>query len=170
MSGAPVKTNAARILDALGIRYELREYEVDEEDLSAESVAHKVQLPPEQVFKTLICRGDRSGVLFAVVPAAAELDFKVAARLSGDRSVEMVALREVQPLTGYIRGGVTVLGARKDYPAYADETIELFDAISVSAGVRGTQPVLAASHHPPAAEGESGPPPRLEPAPPRARS
>ena len=147
MSGAPVKTNAARILDALGIRYELREYEVDEEDLSAESVARKVQLPPEQVFKTLVCRGDRSGVLFAVVPAAAELDFKVAARLSGDRSVEMVALREVQPLTGYIRGGVTVLGARKDYPAYADETIELFDAISVSAVMRGTQLVLAPSDY-----------------------
>ncbi len=147
MSGAPVKTNAARILDALGIRYELREYEVDEEDLSAESVARKVQLPPEQVFKTLVCRGDRSGVLFAVVPAAAELDFKAAARLSGDRSVEMVALREVQPLTGYIRGGVTVLGARKDYPAYADETIELFDAISVSAGMRGTQLVLAPSDY-----------------------
>src|SRR2546422_9139831 len=167
MSGAPVKTNAARILDALGIRYELREYEVDEEDLSAESVARKVQLPPEQVFKTLVCRGDRSGVLFAVVPAAAELDFKVAARLSGDRSVEMVALREVQPLTGYIRGGVTVLGARKDYPAYADETIELFDAISVSAGVRRTPPPLPPSPPPPAAEGEKRPltPPTTPPAP-----
>src|SRR2546425_3014462 len=170
MSGAPVKTNAARILDALGIRYELREYEVDEEDLSAESVARKVQLPPEQVFKTLVCRGDRSGVLFAVVPAAAELDFKVAARLSGDRSVEMVALREVQPLTGYIRGGVTVLGARKDYPAYADETIELFDAISVSAGMRGTQLLLPPSPHLPAAEGENGPPPPRAPAPAPSRS
>src|SRR5256885_3291793 len=155
MSGAPVKTNAARILDALGIRYELREYEVDEEDLSAESVARKVQLPPEQVFKTLVCRGDRSGVLFAVVPAAAELDFKVAARLSGDRSVEMVALREVQPLTGYIRGGVTVLGARKDYPAYADETIELFDAISVSAGTAGAQPVVRPSPPPPRPQGRN---------------
>lgn len=142
-----MKTNAARILDALGIRYELREYEVDEEDLSAESVARKVGLPPEQVFKTLVCRGDRTGVLFAVVPAGAELDFKAAARLSGDRSVEMVALREVQPLTGYIRGGVTVLGARKDYPAYADETIELFDVISVSAGVRGMQLLLAPSDY-----------------------
>src|SRR2546426_2656447 len=161
MSGAPVKTNAARILDALGIRYELREYEVDEEDLSAESVARKVQLPPEQVFKTLVCRGDRSGVLFAVVPAAAELDFKAAARLSGDRSVEMVAMREVQPLTGYIRGGVTVLGARKDYPAYADETIELFDAISVSAGIRGPPPRVAPSPPPPGAEGENRPPPPL---------
>ena len=95
-----MKTNAARILDALGIHYELREYEVDEEDLSAESVARKVGLPPEQVFKTLICRGDRSGVIFAVVPAGAELDFKAAARLSNDRSVEMVALREVQRSPG----------------------------------------------------------------------
>jgi Cys-tRNA(Pro)/Cys-tRNA(Cys) deacylase len=152
-----VKTNAARILDALGIRHELREYEVDEEDLSAESVARKVRLPPEQVFKTLVCRGDRSGVLFAVVPAGAELDFKAAARLSGDRSVEMVALREVQPLTGYIRGGVTVLGARKDYPAYADETIELFDVISVSAGARGTQILLAPSDYLRATKAKTGP-------------
>src|SRR3989442_12525363 len=153
MSGAHVKPHAAGILASCGIGYELREYEVDEEDLSGESGARKVQLPPEQVFKTLVCRGDRSGVLFAVVPAAAELDFKVAARLSGDRSVEMVALREVQPLTGYIRGGVTVLGARKDYPAYADETIELFDAISVSAGVPGAQPLPPPSPYPPAQEG-----------------
>jgi len=152
-----VKTNAARILDALGIRYELREYEVDEEDLSAESVARKVGLPPEQVFKTLVCRGDRTGVLFAVVPAGAELDFKAAAGLCGDRSVEMVALREVQPLTGYIRGGVTVLGARKDYPAYADETIELFDVISVSAGVRGTQLLLAPSDYLRATKARTGP-------------
>ena len=152
-----MKTNAARILDALGIRYELREYEVDEEDLSAESVARKVRLPPEQVFKTLVCRGDRTGVLFAVVPAGAELDFKAAARLCGDRSVEMVALREVQPLTGYIRGGVTVLGARKDYPAYADETIELFDVISVSAGARGTQLLLAPSDYLRATKARTGP-------------
>lgn len=152
-----MKTNAARILDALGIRYELREYEVDEGDLSAEAVARKVRLPPEQVFKTLVCRGDRSGVLFAVVPAGAELDFKAAARLSGDRSVEMVALREVQPLTGYIRGGVTVLGARKDHPAYADETIELFDVISVSAGVRGTQVLLAPSDYLRATKARTGP-------------
>ena len=157
MKSVPVKTNAARILDALGIRYELREYEVDEEDLSAESVARKVGLPPEQVFKTLVCRGDRSGVLFAVVPAGAELDFKAAARLSGDRSVEMVALREVQPLTGYIRGGVTVPGARKDYPAYADETIELFDVISVSAGARGTQLLLAPSDYLRATKARTGP-------------
>ena len=138
-----MKTNAARILDSLGIKYELREYEVDEEDLSAESVARKVGLPPEQVFKTLVCRGDRNGVCFAVVPADAQLDFKALARLSGDRSVETVPLKEVQPLTGYIRGGVTVLGAKKEYPAFADETIELFDVISISAGTRGAQLILA---------------------------
>ena len=138
-----MKTNAARILDSLGIRHELREYAVDEEDLSAEAVAHKVGLPAEQVFKTLVCRGDRTGPLFAIVPAGAELDFKSAAKMSGDRSVEMVPLREVQPLTGYVRGGVTVLGARKPFPAFADETIELFEVISVSAGIRGTQILLA---------------------------
>jgi Cys-tRNA(Pro)/Cys-tRNA(Cys) deacylase len=138
-----VKTNAARLLDSLGIGYQLREYEVDEEDLSAGNVARKVGLPTEQVFKTLVCRGDRSGVCFAVVPADAQLDFKALARLSGDRAVEMVALKEVQPLTGYFRGGVTVLGARKEYPAYLDETVELFDVISVSAGARGTQILLA---------------------------
>jgi Cys-tRNA(Pro)/Cys-tRNA(Cys) deacylase len=152
-----MKTNAARILEALGIRYELREYEVDEEDLSAESVATKVGLPPEQVFKTLVCRGDRTGVLFAVVPANAELDFKAAARLSGDRSVEMVPLREVQPLTGYVRGGVTVLGARKEFPVCVDETIELFDVISVSAGIRGTQILLAPADYLGATGAKTGP-------------
>lgn len=134
-----MKTNAARILDGLGIRYELREYEVDEEDLSAESVARKVGLPAEQVFKTLVARGDRTGVLLAVVPADAQLDLKALARLSGDRKTDTVPLKEVQPLTGYVRGGVTALACKKDYPVFADETIELFDVISVSAGVRGTQ-------------------------------
>jgi Cys-tRNA(Pro)/Cys-tRNA(Cys) deacylase len=151
-----MKTNAARILEALGIRYELREYEVDEEDLSAGSVGRKIRLPPEQVFKTLVCRGDRTGVLFAVVPADAELDFKAIGRLSGDRSVEMVALREVQPLTGYVRGGVTVLGARKEYPVYVDETAELFDVISVSAGVRGTQILLAPADYLSASKAKAG--------------
>jgi Cys-tRNA(Pro)/Cys-tRNA(Cys) deacylase len=152
-----VKTNAARILDSLGIRYELREYTVDEEDLSAESVAHKVGLPAEQVFKTLVCRGDRTGPLFAVVPAGAELDFKSLARMSGDRSVEMVPLREVQPLTGYLRGGVTVLGARKPFPAFADETIELFEVISVSAGIRGTQILVAPADYLRATDAAVGP-------------
>jgi Cys-tRNA(Pro)/Cys-tRNA(Cys) deacylase len=138
-----MKTNAARLLDSLGIAYELREYEVDPEDLSAETVARKVGLPAEQVFKTLVARGDRTGVLLAVVPGDAELDLKAIARLSGDRKVELVPLREVQPLTGYVRGGVTALAARKGYPVFADETLELFDVVSVSAGVRGTQILLA---------------------------
>jgi Cys-tRNA(Pro)/Cys-tRNA(Cys) deacylase len=138
-----VKTNAARLLDTLGVAYELREYEVDPEDLSAETVAAKVGLPAEQVFKTLVARGDRTGVLLAVVPGDAELDLKALARLSGDRKVDTVPLKELQPLTGYIRGGVTALGGKKEYPVFADETIELFDVISVSAGVRGTQLLLA---------------------------
>lgn len=138
-----MKTNAARLLDSLGIRYELRDYEVDPDDLSAESVARKVGLPPEQVFKTLVARGDRNGVCLAVVPGNAQLDLKALARLSGDRKVETVALKEVQPLTGYVRGGVTALAGKKDYPVYLDETVVLFDAICVSAGVRGTQLVLA---------------------------
>jgi Cys-tRNA(Pro)/Cys-tRNA(Cys) deacylase len=138
-----MKTNAARILDQLEIPYELREYEVDENDLSAESVARKIGLPEEQVFKTLVARGDRNGVCFAIVAAGSELDLKALARASGDRKIDTVSLKEVQPLTGYIRGGVTVLGAKKAYPLYADETIELFDVISISAGVRGTQVLLA---------------------------
>lgn len=138
-----MKTNAARLLDAAGIAYEVREYEVDEADLTAENVARKVGLPPEQVFKTLVARGDRHGVCFAVVPANAQLDEKALARLTGDKQLDTVPLKDVQPLTGYIRGGVTVLGAKKPYPVYADETIELFDVISVSAGARGAQLILA---------------------------
>lgn len=142
-----MKTNAVRLLDSLHIPYELRVYKVDPDDLAAETVAAKIGLPPEQVFKTLLARGDRHGPSFAVVPGNYELDYKAMAKLSGDRKVELVALKEVQPLTGYIRGGVTVLGAKKDYPVYADETIELWDVVSVSAGVRGTQILLAPSDY-----------------------
>src|SRR6516225_8254357 len=138
-----MKTNAARLLDSLRIAYELREYEVDPEDLAAETVAVKIGMPPQQVFKTLLARGDRNGLCFAVVPGNYELDLKALAKLSGDRKVELVGLKEVQPLTGYIRGGVTVLGAKKEFPVFADETMELWDVISVSAGVRGTQVLLA---------------------------
>ena len=137
-----MKTNAARILDSLGIRYELREYEVGE-DLAAETVAAKVGLPAEQVWKTLVVRGDRRGVAFAVIPGDHQLDLKAMARLTGDRKVDTVPLAEVQPLTGYIRGGVTALGAKKDYPVFADENIEVFDRVSVSAGARGTQILIA---------------------------
>jgi Cys-tRNA(Pro)/Cys-tRNA(Cys) deacylase len=138
-----VKTNAARLLDRLGIAYELREYEVDPEDLSAEAVAAKIGVPLEGVWKTLVVRGDRNGICFAIVPGGAEIDFKALARLTGDRSAAMVSLKEVQPLTGYIRGGVTALGGKKDYPVFVDETIQLFDRVSVSAGVRGTQILIA---------------------------
>ena len=130
------------MLENLGIRYELREYSVDPEDLAAESVAAKIGMPAEQVFKTLVARGDRNGPCFAVIPGNTELDLKALAASSGNRKVELVPLKEVQPLTGYIRGGVTVLGAKKSFPVFADETIELWDKISVSAGVRGTQIIL----------------------------
>jgi Cys-tRNA(Pro)/Cys-tRNA(Cys) deacylase len=138
-----VKTNAVRLLDRLGVHYELREYDVDPEDLSAETVARKVGMPPEQVFKTLVARGDRNGVCLAVIPGNSELDPKALAHLTGDRRIEMVPLKEVQPLTGYIRGGVTALACKKDYPVFADETIELFDSISISAGARGIQILIA---------------------------
>ncbi len=152
-----MKTNAARLLDTLGIRYELRDYDVDPEDLSAETVAAKVGMPPEQVFKTLVARGDRTGVLMAVVPGNGELDLKALARLSGDRKVDTVPLKELQPLTGYIRGGVTALGGKKEYPVFVDETLELFDVVSVSAGVRGTQLLLAPADYLRVCKGKVGP-------------
>jgi Cys-tRNA(Pro)/Cys-tRNA(Cys) deacylase len=152
-----MKTNAARLLDSLGVRYELREYDVDPEDLSAETVAAKVGMPPEQVFKTLVARGDRTGVLMAVVPGNGELDLKALARLSGDRKVDTVPLKELQPLTGYIRGGVTAIGGKKEYPVFVDETLELFDVVSVSAGVRGTQLLLSPADYLRVTKGKLGP-------------
>ncbi len=137
-----MKTNAVRLLDERKIPYELRKYEVDPNDLTAETVAAKIGLPLEQVFKTLVVRGDCNGICFAVVPGSAELNLKALAKLSGDRKAELVALKEVQPLTGYIRGGVTAIAAKKDYPVYLDESALLFDLISVSAGMRGIQIVL----------------------------
>ena len=138
-----MKTNAARILESLGVAFELREYEVDPEDLSAINVARKIGMPPEQVFKTLLTTGGPGSYIFAVIPGDAELDFKKLARAAGLRKAEMVALKDVQPLTGYILGGVTVFGAKKAYPAFVDETALLFDRISISAGTRGTQVVLS---------------------------
>jgi Cys-tRNA(Pro)/Cys-tRNA(Cys) deacylase len=138
-----MKTNAARLLDSLGIHYEIREYEVDPDDLAAESVARKVGLPAEQVFKTLVARGEKRGVVFAVVPGDQQLDLKALAKVAADKSFDTVSLKEVQPLTGYIRGGVTALAAKKDYPVFVDETIELFDIISISSGARGAQLILS---------------------------
>jgi len=138
-----MKTNAVRLLDSLGVHYELREYAVDPDDLAAETVAAKIGMPPEQVFKTLLGRGDRNGPCFAVIPGNFQLDLKALAKLSGDRKIELVGLKEVRPLTSYIRGGVTVLGAKKEYRVFVDETIELWDTVSISAGVRGTQVLIA---------------------------
>ncbi|MDW5266792.1 MULTISPECIES: Cys-tRNA(Pro) deacylase [Acidobacteriaceae] len=146
----PAKTNAARLLDSLNITYELRAYEVDLEDLTAISVARKIGLPPEQVFKTLLAHTNdgasgKAGIehLFAVIPGDAELDLKKLAHAANAKKAELASLKEVEPLTGYIRGGVTVMAARKPFPAYADETIELHDLISISAGQRGLQILLS---------------------------
>jgi len=138
----PTKTNAARQLDQLEIPYELRAYEVTPNDLTAISVARKIGLPPEQVFKTLVTVTSDKEHLFAIVPGDSELDLKKLAHAAGARNAELASLKEVEPLTGYIRGGVTVLAARKPFRAFADETIELFDIISISAGQRGLQILL----------------------------
>jgi Cys-tRNA(Pro)/Cys-tRNA(Cys) deacylase len=141
------KTNAVRLLDQLGIHYELRAYEVDPDDLTAETVAAKIGLLPEQVFKTLVARPsgskDRDGVVMAVIPGDQELDLKVLAAAAGEKKVELVPVKELQALTGYIRGGVTALAAKREYPVFVDETIELFDVVSISAGIRGLQILIA---------------------------
>jgi Cys-tRNA(Pro)/Cys-tRNA(Cys) deacylase len=137
------KTNAARLLDQMGVRFEMREYEVDPKDLAAEAVAAKIDLPPGQLFKTLVAEGDRQGICMAVIPADTELDLKALAVASGNRKIHLVPVRELQKLTGYVRGGVTALAAKKAYPVYADKSIEQFEVISISAGVRGLQILLA---------------------------
>ncbi|HMD15608.1 MAG TPA: Cys-tRNA(Pro) deacylase [Terriglobales bacterium] len=147
----PPKTNAVRLLDQMGIHYELREYEVDPDDLAAETVAAKIGLPPEQVFKTLVARPDRSkdrnkdrnGIVMAVIPGDQELNLKALAAAAGERKIQLVPVKELQGLTGYIRGGVTALAAKRDFPVHVDETIELFDVVSISAGIRGLQILIA---------------------------
>lgn len=138
-----MKTIAARQLDQMKIPYELREYEWSEEEMDAVSVARKIGLPPEQVFKTLVVRGDKSGVLVACIPGNSELDLKQLAAVSGNKKVEMVHVKEIQGLTGYIRGGVSPLGMKKQYPFYLDETAEIIDQMAVSAGQRGLQLTLS---------------------------
>jgi Cys-tRNA(Pro)/Cys-tRNA(Cys) deacylase len=154
MPSKPPKTNAARLLDSLGIAYELRAYEVDPNDLTAISVAHKIGLPPEQVFKTLLTHTSDNEHVFAVIPGDSELDLKKLAATAGARNAELAALKEVEPLTGYIRGGVTVLAAKKPFRSFADETIELFDTISISAGQRGLQLIMAPADYLRAANAE----------------
>ena len=141
------KTNAARLLDQLGVTYEIREYEVDPNDLAAESVAAKIGFPPEQVFKTLVARGERNGVVMALIPGDQELDLKALASAVGERKIQLVPVKELQALTGYIRGGVTALAAKREFPVFVDDTIELFDKVSVSAGVRGLQILISPSDY-----------------------
>ena len=137
------KTNAARKLDDLKINYRLVEYPVDEEHLDAVHVAAEVGMPAAQVFKTLCVRGDKNGVMFAVIPG--ELDLKALAKVSGNKRAELVHLKEVLPLTGYIRGGCSPLGAKKNYPVYMDATSNNWPEIAISAGQRGMQIIAAPS-------------------------
>jgi Cys-tRNA(Pro)/Cys-tRNA(Cys) deacylase len=138
-----MKTQAARVLDRWKVNYELREYTWSEDELDAVTVARKIGLPPEAVFKTLVARGDRTGVLMACVPANVELDLKKLATVSGNKKVELVSVKEIQSLTGYVRGGVSPIGAKKDYPLFIDENVQLVDAVSISAGARGLQMIMA---------------------------
>jgi Cys-tRNA(Pro)/Cys-tRNA(Cys) deacylase len=151
-----MKTNAVRILDGLGIAYELLPYEVDPNDLAAESTAVKLGLSPEEVFKTLVTRGDRTDICLAVIPGNLHLNLKALAKLSGNRKVEPVSLKEVQPLTGYIRGGVTALACKRSYPVFVDETIALFERIAVSAGMRGLMIYLTPADYLRATGGTTG--------------
>jgi len=133
------KTNAARILDKLGVEYELIEYEVDETDLSAITVAKKLGQNIDQVFKTLVLRGDKTSVFVCIIPGGEELDLKKAAQASGNKNAAMVPMKEILELTGYIRGGCSPLGMKKKYPTYIDESCILCDYIFISAGIRGLQ-------------------------------
>ena len=139
---ADVKTNAVRLLEQAGITFELRQYDVDENDLSAERAAAKLHMPPETVFKTIIAQGDVTGYLFALMPAGTQLDVRLLAKASGNKRVETLSLRDVQAVTGYIRGAVTVLGAKKAYPVYIDETVQLWERVGISGGIRGLEIIL----------------------------
>lgn len=139
------KTNAARILDNLNISYEIKEYKVDPDDLSAVNAAAKIGMNIKIVFKTLVARGDKNGVLMACIPGDDELDLKKLAAVSNNKRVEMVHLKEVQALTGYIRGGCSPLGPKKPYPVYIDKSALDWSKIAVSAGKRGEQLMLSPS-------------------------
>ena len=140
-AGSPhiAKTNAARLLEAAGLAFELVPYQVDEEHLDAAHVAAQLDEPIEQVFKTLVLRGDRNGLFVCVVPGDMEVDLKVAARISGNKSAAMIHLKELLPETGYIRGGCSPIGMKKPLPTFVYESALLYDYIYVSAGVRGLQ-------------------------------
>lgn len=137
------KTNAMRLLSAAGIAFRTAEYPWDEDDLSGVHAAEALGMPPEEVFKTLVARGDKTGPLVFCIPVAESLDLRKAAAVSGNKRVEMIHVRELLGLTGYIRGGCSPVGMKKKFPTYIDETAILFDEIAVSAGMRGEQLILA---------------------------
>lgn len=137
------KTNAARLLDKAKIAYDLIPYEVDESDLSATHVAEQLKEPVEQVFKTLVLKGDKSGNFVCIIPGAEELDLKKAAKISGNKNCDMIPMKELLPTTGYIRGACSPIGMKKHFPTYIHETCQTFDHIYVSAGLRGLQIHLA---------------------------
>ena len=137
------KTNAVRLLEQAKIPHRCTEYDYDENDLGGMHAAQAIGMPPEQVFKTLVLRGDKRGILVFCIPVCCELDLKKAAKAAGDKKVEMIHMKELLPLTGYIRGGCSPIGMKKSYPTYIDETAILHDEIAVSAGVRGQQVLLA---------------------------
>jgi Cys-tRNA(Pro)/Cys-tRNA(Cys) deacylase len=133
------KTNAARLLEAAGVQFELVPYEVDESNLAADHVAAQLGEPVEQVFKTLVLRGDRNGLFVCVMPGDMEVDLKVAAKISGNKSCAMIHVKELLPETGYIRGGCSPIGMKKPLPTFIYESALLYDHIYVSAGIRGLQ-------------------------------
>jgi len=133
------KTNAVRILEANKIQHSIVTYEVDESDLSGITVANKIGIEPEKVFKTLVTRGDKNGIYVFCIPVTEELDLKKAAAASGNKKIEMIKEKELLPLTGYIKGGCSPIGMKKKYPTYIDENVQLLDEICVSAGIRGIQ-------------------------------
>ena len=133
------KTNAMRLMTQAGIPIRVLEYEVDESDLSGLHAAEQLDMPPEQIFKTLVARGDKTGVCVFCIPVCCELDLKKAAKVSGNKKVEMIHVRELLALTGYIRGGCSPVGMKKQYPTYIEESAVLYDEIGVSAGARGVQ-------------------------------
>ena len=136
------KTNAMRILDTAGIEYGTKEYEYDENNLSGSHVAREIGMNPDQVFKTLVARGDKNGINVFCIPVDCELDLKKSAQVSGNKKVEMIHVKEILGITGYIRGGCSPIGMKKKYPTYIDETTILFDEIVVSAGIRGQQIII----------------------------
>ena len=133
------KTNAVRLLDKEKIEYKLIPYQVDESDLSAIHVAEQLQEPVEQVFKTLVLKGDKSGYFVCIIPGAEELDLKAAAKISGNKSCDMIPMKELLNITGYIRGACSPIGMKKLFPTYIDKSYEVFEYIYISAGKRGLQ-------------------------------